>query len=309
MAALRGSLPSSRLASGTGWRARVPPTGVPVQVDAVARDVQPPSSAAIRAIEQIDCDVVVELTPTDLVTAEPAIDHVRAALGAGRHVVTTNKGPVALYFPELAALAAAENVKIGVEGTVMSGTPTMWLGDEALRAAGVTRIEGILNGTTNYILTQMAAGADYADALADAQALGFAEADPTGDVEGFDAAAKVVILGNLLMGGSLTMADVKRSGMSGLTADDISSARAAGCRWKLVGTVERAVAAGQLEARVELRQLPDDDPLASVSGATNAITFGTDLLGNVTLVGPGAGRVETGVALLVDLLAIHRATS
>ncbi len=261
----------------------------------------------VRTIRDPNVDVVVELSYTDLKTGEPALTHVRAAIEAGKHVVTTNKGPVALRYPELSALARCHNVELGVEGTVMSGTPSLRLGMELLAAAGVTRIQGILNGTTNYILTQMEAGASYNAALAEAQAQGYAEADPSGDVEGYDAAGKVVILANLLMGACLTMADVNRTGITALTGEDISAARTAGKRWKLIGQVEND--GGKITASVRPTRLPISHPLANVSGVTNAITYTTDLLGDVTLIGPGAGRLQTGYAVLGDLLALHRKTA
>jgi homoserine dehydrogenase len=259
---------------------------------------------AMQTIRNSNAGIVLELSYTDLQTGEPALSHIRAALESKKHVVTTNKGPIALNFPELAALAREQQVQIGAEGTVMSGTPAIRLGLEQLAGAGISRIQGILNGTTNYILTQMETGAGYAQALADAQARGYAEADPTGDVEGIDAAGKVVILANLLMGASLTMADVQRTGITGLTPADIAEARVAGERWKLIGTVDNSGSA--IKASVQPVRLPLDHPLAAVGGATNAITYSTDLLGDVTLVGPGAGRIETGYALLSDILAIHR---
>ena len=259
---------------------------------------------ALRTIAESGADIVVELSYTDLKTGEPALTHLRAALNAGKHVVTTNKGPIALHYAELKKIAEAKGVEIGAEGTVMSGTPSMRLGLELLSAAGITRLQGIINGTTNYILTQMESGMTYADALSEAQAKGYAEADPTGDVEGYDAAGKAVILANLLMGAELSMNDVDRVGITGLTPQDITSAAASGERWKLIGKVEKAN--GQVTASVRPTRLPITHPLASVGGATNALTFTTDLLGDVTLIGPGAGRLETGYAILGDLLAIHR---
>jgi homoserine dehydrogenase len=259
---------------------------------------------ALRTIAESGADVVVELSNTDLKTGEPALTHLRAALNAGKHVVTANKGPIALHYAELKKIADAKGVEIGAEGTVMGGTPSMRLGMELLAAAGVTRVQGIINGTTNYILTQMESGMTYADALSEAQAKGYAEADPTGDVEGFDAAGKAVILANLLMGATLTMNDVDRIGITGLTPQDITAAAANGERWKLIGKVEKAN--GQVTASVRPTRLPVTHPLASVGGATNAITFTTDILGDVTLIGPGAGRQETGYAVIGDLLAIHR---
>jgi homoserine dehydrogenase len=252
-----------------------------------------------RVLAESNADVVVELSPTDLVTAEPATGTLRAALAGGRHAITTNKGPIALHYPELAALAAAQRRFLGVEGTVMAGTPVLRLGRELLAGAGISGVTGILNGTTNYMLTQMAAGAEYADALAEAQALGYAEADPTADVDGHDAAVKVVILANLLLGGSLRPGDVATTGISGLTAADVAEAAAAGECWKLIGRVSRTPAG--LEASVGPVRLPLSHPLAGVGGATNAVTFSTALTGEVTLVGPG-----TGYAVLGDLLALHR---
>jgi homoserine dehydrogenase len=258
----------------------------------------------LRLIRESNADVVVEVSPTDLHTGEPAVTHVRAALAAGKHVVTANKGPIALRYPELSALARACGKELGVEGTVMGGTPVLRLGQELLGAAGIYRMQGILNGTTNYILTQMESGATYAAALAEAQARGYAEADPTGDVEGYDPAAKVVILANLFLGAALSLAQVDRQGITQLTPAEIDAARAAGERWKLVGTVDHRD--GQVTASVRPTRLPMVHPLASVSGAANALTFSTWLLGDVTLTGAGAGRVETGFAILSDLLAIHR---
>jgi homoserine dehydrogenase len=259
---------------------------------------------ALRTIRETNADVVVELSFTNLETGEPATTHLRAAFTAGKSVVTTNKGPVALRYPELKALAREHGVEFGVEGTVMSGTPSLRLAAEMLAPAGITRIQGILNGTTNYILTQMETGASYAQALAGAQQRGFAEADPRGDVEGFDAAGKVVILANLLMDAEIEMASVDRQGITGLTAQDIQAAQAAGERWKLIGKVERD--GDRVSASVRPTRLPLSHPLAGVSGATNAITFTTGLLGDVTLIGPGAGRLETGYAVLLDLLAMRR---
>jgi homoserine dehydrogenase len=259
---------------------------------------------ALQTIERSNADIVIELSYTDLKTGEPAITHLRRALELGKHVITTNKGPIALKYPELKALADANGVEIGAEGTVMSGTPSLRMAQELLAGAGIRKVQGIINGTTNYILTQMEAGAPYAEALADAQARGYAEADPTGDVEGFDAAGKVVIMANLLMGQSLTLSDVDRIGITRLTPDDIAAAKAAGERWKLIGRVESIE--GKVIASVKPTRLPITHPLASVGGATNAITFTTDLLGDVTLIGPGAGRIETGYAIVSDLLAIHR---
>ncbi len=259
---------------------------------------------ARETIEKSGANVLVELSFTDLKTGEPALSHIIQALESGMSVATTNKGPAALHFPRLLELCKEHGGEIGVEGTVMSGTPTLALGMNMLAASGVTRIQGILNGTTNYILGEMESGADYADALKDAQAKGYAEADPTGDVDGHDAAAKVVILANLVMGQSMAMKDVDCTGISGVTSSQIQSAQAENQRWKLIGTLESVN--GQLEGSVKPVKLDASHPLYGISGATNAITYSTDLLGDITLIGPGAGRIETGYAIIGDILSFSR---
>ena len=259
---------------------------------------------ARETIEKSGAKVLVELSYTDLETGEPALSHIIQALESGMNVATTNKGPAALHFPKLLQLCKTHGGEIGVEGTVMSGTPTLALGMSMLAASGVTRIQGILNGPTNYILGEMESGADYADALKDAQAKGYAEADPTGDVDGHDAAAKVVILANLVMGQSMVMKDVDCTGISGVTSSQIQSAQAENQRWKLIGTLESVN--GQIEGSVKPVKLDASHPLYGISGATNAITYSTDLLGDITLIGPGAGRIETGYAIIGDILSFSR---
>lgn len=263
-----------------------------------------PGWDALTMIRECNADVIVEMSYTDLKTGQPATDHIIEALTQKKHVVTTNKGPVALHYSRLDALALANSVQIGVEGTVMSGTPTLRLAREILAAGKIRKIMGIFNGTTNYILTQMESGMSYADALAEAQKLGYAEADPTGDVEGFDAAGKVVILARLVMNEQILMEDVDRTGISQLTLEDVNSAKAVGERWKLIGSLERVD--GKLVASVKPQRLPITHPLAGVSGATNAAHFVTDYVGEVTLIGPGAGRLPTGYAVIEDILAIYR---
>lgn len=253
-------------------------------------------------VARAEADVLAEVSSTDLETGEPATGHIRAALARGLHVVTANKGPIALHGPALLAEARAAGLGLGFEGTVLSGTPALRLALADLAGCELREVRGIVNGTTNYILTQMDAGAPYAAALAEAQRLGYAETDPTGDVEGFDAAGKAVILANMLLGGALRPADVRRTGITGLTPADVAAAHAAGERWKLLARVARED--GRVVAEVAPARLPLSHPLASVGGATNALTFSTDLLGEVTLIGPGAGGLATGFALLADILAL-----
>lgn len=247
-----------------------------------------------------EADVLVEASPTNLETAQPALDYCHLALEAGMHLALANKGPVALDYAGLQAKARAKRLLMRYEATVMAGTPTMHVAEDALAGCEIRSARGILNGTTNYILTRMESGLSYDEALAQAQALGYAETDPSGDVEGWDAAGKVLIIANALFGGKLAMADLDVSGITAISAADIADAKAAGQRYKLIA---RATPDG---GEVKATRLPLDDPLASVGGSTNAITLETDLLGDITLIGAGAGKLETGYAILSDLLAIQR---
>jgi homoserine dehydrogenase len=262
---------------------------------------------SLKTIRDANADIVVEVTFTNVETGQPAIDHCWAAFESGKHVVTSNKGPVALAYRELSALARTQGVRLAFEGTVMSGTPALRMPLLTLVGNEIREVRGILNGTTNYILTRMEEGLEYAEALQEAQWSGYAEADPTSDVEGYDAAYKLVILANVLMGLELKPAQVSRQGIAGLTRQDIEAARQEGRRWKLLAWARRGKEG--LEARVEPVSLPLSDPLAGVMGATNAITYQTDVLGPVTLIGPGAGRRETGYALLIDLIHLVRGST
>ncbi|MBT8769399.1 homoserine dehydrogenase [Metapseudomonas boanensis] len=259
-------------------------------------------------IKQSGADIIAEATFTNPVDGEPATTFCRWALEGGKHVVTTNKGPIALHADELKALAKRNGVCFEYEGSVMSGTPVIRMARETLPGAVITGFEGILNGTSNYVLTRMEEGLSFADAVRKAQELGYAEADPTADVEGHDVRLKVVILANELLDAKLTVNDVNCSGITSLSPADIERAQQSGERWKLIGSATRN-AAGAVSASVEARLLDNSHPLAGISGATNAVSFNTELLGAVTVSGPGAGRIETAFALLSDIVAIHKSVS
>ncbi len=259
---------------------------------------------ALTTIRQSNADIVCEMTYTDIKSGQPATDHCRAALESGKHVVTSNKGPAALFYNELADLAQKNNVRFLIEGTVMSGTPVLNLARNELAGNSITAVRGILNGTTNFILTNMEAGRSYEEVLKEAQELGYAEADPTADVEGFDALAKVTILANVVMGARLKPDDIPCKGITAITLDDIEQAQKEGKRWKLIGEVKKE--GGKVSASVAPMKVELSHPLAGVSGAVNAVTFSTDLMGDVTITGAGAGRIETGFSILTDILEIHR---
>jgi homoserine dehydrogenase len=257
---------------------------------------------ALRIAREGDADVLVEASPSDFQTGQPALDVCYAAFASGKHVVLANKGPVAVAYSDLRAAARKAGKLLRFEATVMAGTPSIRLAQQALAGCQISEARGILNGTTNYILTQMEQGMPYAEALAQAQRLGYAEADPTADVEGWDAAGKAIILAAALFGASLRMADLEVKGISGITPADIEQARQSGERWKLIARVTPG------GGSVTPQPVPLSSPLASVSGTTNAVTYVTDLLGEVTLVGAGAGRIQTGFGVLSDLLEIHEKT-
>ena len=263
---------------------------------------------SISTIKDTNADTIIEVTYTDVKTGEPALTHIKTALNIGKNVVSTNKGPVVKQAVELMKLAESKNVQYNFEGVVLAGTPALNLANYTLAGNKISGFKGILNGTTNYILTRMEEGMSYEDALKKAQELGYAEADPTGDVEGLDALGKVVILTNVVIGKKITWKDVKRKGITDITIDDINKAKSEGKRWKLIGSTE-VQSDGSVRAKVWPEKISLDDPLAGVGEATNALTFFTDELGPVTIVGPGAGRRETGFSLLIDLLNINRKLS
>lgn len=257
---------------------------------------------ALTMITQAEAEVMLEATYTDIKTGEPATSHIREALGRGLHVATTNKGPVALFYKELAGLAEKKKVRFLFEGTVMSGTPLLNLIRHTLAGSKISEIKGILNGTTNYILTRMEEGLSYKEALKKAQELGYAEAVPDADVKGWDALAKVTILSKVVFGAAGKPFDHACAGITGITAAAIADAKNRGKRFKLIGRVWRQ--GPQVKASVAPEEVDLIHPLASIMGASNAVTLTTDALGEVTIVGPGAGRRETGFSLLNDLIEI-----
>lgn len=259
----------------------------------------------LETIKNPHTDILVETTPTSLVRGEPGLTHIRTALKAKKHVVTSNKGPLVRAMSELTALAEGSGVAFRYEGVIMSGTPALNLVRETLAGCDIQHVQGIVNGTTNFILTEMEKGRTYEEALAEAQRLGIAEADPTADVEGWDAAVKACIMAVLFMDATLELEDVERTGITEVTPETIQTALSRGKRVKLVAEVYRE--RGRVKAMVAPVAVPLTRPLAGIMGAMNAITYTTDHLGDITIVGPGAGRIETGQALLSDLLAIHRA--
>jgi homoserine dehydrogenase len=245
-----------------------------------------------------DADLVVEV----MGGLDPARDYVLRAMSAGRHVVTANKQLLSQHGEELWAAAREHGVQLRFEAAVAGVVPVIRVLQESLAGAHVDRLHGIVNGTTNFILTRMAeTGASYADALAEAQRLGYAEADPTEDVNGKDAAAKMAILARLAFNTPVHLDQVTYEGIEHITADDMEYARDLGLGLKLIGTAER-IDSG-LSVRVHPAFLYGGHPLASISGPFNAVTIESQAITEITLSGPGAGGPQTASAVLGDVIS------
>ena len=255
-----------------------------------------------KAIQEVQADIIIEASFTDIKTGQPAISHIEAALHSGKHVVTTNKGPFAVAYEEIFKLAKERNKTVAIEGTVISGTPIINVLNTGLLGAQITAVSGIMNGTSNYILTEMESGMSYEKALSQAQELGYAEADPTSDVEGLDTLAKVLILGNVVFNTQLLQEEIEVSGISKITLADIKEATSNNMRYKLIGQVWKD-SQGKVQGAVRPKLVPMEDSLYGISGATNALKITSSILGD-TIIGAGAGKTETGFALYNDIISI-----
>src|SRR5262245_43106126 len=282
--------------------------GVPLEVVRVAvadltkdRDLPLPARCftddAGAVVDDPDVDIVVEV----IGGIEPARRLIVDALMGGKPVVTANKELVATHGRELFETAEGAGVDIRFEASVGGGIPLIRPLRESLAGDRIRRVMGIVNGTTNYILTGMSElGTSFADALAEAQRLGFAEADPTADVEGFDAAAKAAIIASIAFGARVVAGDVYREGIADITADDIASARDLGYVVKLLAIAEDLD--GEIAVRVHPAMVPEHHPLASVRDAFNAVFIEGDAVGELMLYGRGAGGMPTASAVLGDLV-------
>lgn len=247
-----------------------------------------------RLIAESGTELLIEAGPTDLKRPATAMGHLRAAMASGMHVVCVNKAPLATAMPALLELAAYNRVGLRFSGCVGAGTPVLAMGEQLARGDRVRGISAVVNGTTNYILTQMRdAGQSFGEALAGAQQLGYAEADPSGDVDGWDTAMKMVILAAAVMGVKTTVGRSQVEGISKVTREAMAEAAARGKTIKLVGR------AGEDGVSVGPAEVDRHGPL-DVAGSTNAVVFRCDTLGEVTLSGRGAGGPETATAILRD---------
>ena len=276
------------------------------RADAVEADVgRRPELAGVLTRSRGDFDDILERS--ELVVElmggiDPTRDYVLRALESGRHVVTANKQLLSQHGEEVFDAARRGGVQLRFEGAVAGVVPAIRVMSETLAAAHIERVHGIVNGTTNYILSEMArTGASYEEALADAQRLGYAEADPTEDVTGKDAAAKMAILARLAFNAAVRLDEVSYEGIERLTADDIAYAKELGLSLKLIGSAERID--GGIAVHVYPALLYADHPLASVNGAFNAVTIESPAITEITLSGPGAGGIQTASAVLGDVIS------
>lgn len=249
-------------------------------------------------IRDVDADVLIETTASNYRDAEPGMSHITTAMKRGMHVISVNKGPLAIAFPSLMELALYNQVQFRFSGTVGGGTPILDYAKNSLRGEQITSFAGILNGTTNYILTNMSHGFSFDAALNDAKSKGYVEADESLDLDGYDAAAKLVILANWVMGMKVTMPDIKRTGIRQVTSDDVKKAAKKKAAIKLIASCNKELVVSPCE-------IPIDDPLC-VNGTLNAISFTSEHSGTQTIIGKGAGGTETASSILRDLLDIRK---
>ena len=261
------------------------------------------SLTTMEIVETVDYDVMAEMTPLNIFTGQPATDHIRGAFARKKHAITANKGPIAWHFRRLADMAKDAGVCFFYETTVMDGTPVFNLVEHTLKFARVTEVSGILNSTTNFILEEMEKGCDYDDIMERGRALGFVEADPAMDIEGYDAAAKITALLNVLMDAGITPDMVERKGIEDITYEDIENARAQGKIIKLVCKGTRD-ADGNVHASVQPTLVDRTDLLATVNSTTSIVSITTDLMKKITVVEHDPEIEQTAYGVFGDLIRV-----
>lgn len=261
----------------------------------------------VEMLDRGEADILLEATPVDLVDGEPGLSAVRHALGSGKHAVLANKGPVALAYEELSALAAEYDSMLRFSATVAGALPVVTMGQRDLAGCRITRMEGVLNGTSHSILRAMERGTSFADAVRDAQRRGIAEADPSLDVDGHDAACKLAIAANAVLRMPCTVKDVAIHGIRELTADDVRAPLADGRRLVLLCLAEADATGYRLS--VEPTPVPDDHPLARLHPDEMGIVFHTDRNMRISAASLEPGAEPASAAMLRDVLDISRSTS
>lgn len=253
-------------------------------------------------IRRADYDVICELTPLNIETGQPAIDHIKEAFDHGSHVITANKGPIAWAYKELRTMAKKRKLMFFYETTVMDGTPVFNLAEHDLKLCKVTEVSGILNSTTNFILEEMAAGTDYDAIIREGKRRGFIEENPATDIEGYDAAAKITALLNVLMDADMTPDRVERKGIEDITEEQIKDADARGKVIKLIcrGFIDN----GQVRATVAPEEVDKGNMLATVDSTTSVVSITTDLMGKVSIVEHAPEIEQTAYGIFGDLLRV-----
>jgi len=252
----------------------------------------------LQIIENIDAEIVIELTPTNLKDGEPGLSHIMSAMKYSKNVITVNKGPLSVAFPSLIELADYNGIMFKFSGTVGGGTPILEFAKRCLKGDRIVSFKGILNGTTNFILSKMEEGLTFQEALKDAQVKGYAETIPSLDIDGFDAAAKLVIMANWLMGMKVALEDVNRIGITQVKTQEVSKALEKGNAIKLIASCENK------KLVVKPMEVSKLDPIC-VNGTLNSVTFSLEYAGNQTIIGRGAGGIETASAVLRDMIEIR----
>lgn len=253
-----------------------------------------------KFIDAVKGDVLIEISPVNYQNGEPALSYIRQSLEQGMHVVTANKGPVVFSQQELERLAQKKGKKFLFESTVMDGAPVFSMIREGLPGANIQSISGILNSTTNLILDRMQSGESFKDAISFAQSIGIAESDPSGDVEGWDAAIKLCILVNLMMGASLRPQDIERTGIENITPDMIQKAQDQNKRWKLLCQASKL--GNKIKAEVSPQLISQESPFYYVDGTSSVVQINSDVLGELTLVEKDPGPHTTAYGLLADVI-------
>jgi len=287
-------------ASGIDLRRAVRAAEAGGSIEACGRPVR---DASVDAVRRIRADVMIEVTSLRIASAQVALDHLLAALASGKHVITANKGPVVYHYRRLAELARTKRLGFRFEGTVMDGAPVFSLFLEAMRGARIESFEGILNSTSNLVLSEIEAGRTYDEAVAAARAIGLLETDPAMDLDGWDATVKACLLANVLMGGALRPEDVPRQGVSSVDATAVRGARVDGRR---LAQVARGWREGRsVKAAVAIEVLAPDQPLFPVTGTSSSLLARTDMLKEFQIIERNPGLRQTAYALYADLIAIH----
>lgn len=250
----------------------------------------------------VNYDVLIELTPLEIFSGQPAIDHITTALNRKKHVITANKGPIAWAYEELLELAEKQGVLFYFETTVMDGTPIFNLVEETLRFCKVTEVKGILNSTTNFVLEELAKGKAYEDVIVDGKERGFVEADPSLDVEGWDAAAKTAALLNVLMRANITPNQIQRKGIEDITYEKIKEAEKRGNVIKLL--CHGGIVNGKVIGSVKPEEVSKDQLLSNITGTSSIVTITTDLMGTISIVEHDPEIQQTGYGVFSDLIKV-----